>query len=87
MSTKVGGERNSGAEAEQNAQAIQDHIHDRNGELVDERCGEEVQQREQPPYTNEQRVIDDRVCSVSGTRDVIAGHCCDDNSTDELSNC
>jgi hypothetical protein len=85
VSTKVGWERNSSAEAEKYAQTIHDHIDDGNGELVDECCGEEVQQSEQPPYTNEKCVIDDRVCSVSGARDVIAGHCCNDNSTEQLS--
>jgi hypothetical protein len=84
VSTKVGRERNSGAEAEKHTQTIHDHINKGNGELVDECCGEEVQQSEQPPDTNEKCVVDDRVCSVGGARNVVASHCCDDNSTEEL---
>ena len=87
MSTEVGGECNSSAEAEKYAEAIKDHIHNGNGELVNERCWEEVQQGEQPPYTDEQGVVDDRVCSVSGARNVVAGHSCDDNSAEELCDC
>lgn len=52
VGTEVGGKRDSSAEAEQHAQSIEDHVNDGDGELVDERCGEEVKQREQPPYTN-----------------------------------
>lgn len=59
VSTEVGGERNCSAKAEQHAQAIHDHVHDGNGELVDECCRKEVQQGEQPPYTNKKCVVDD----------------------------
>lgn len=84
MSSEVGRQRNSSAEAEQNAEAVHDHVHDGNGKLVDECCGEEVQQREQPPYTNEQCVVDDGVGAVSGARNVVASHGCNNYSTDEL---
>ena len=84
VSSKVGRQRNSSAEAEQNAQAVHDHVDDGDGELVNECCGKEVQQREQPPYTNEQCVVDDRVGAVSGARNVVASHGCNNNSTDEL---
>lgn len=84
VSTQVGWERNSGAETEKHAQSIESHIDDGNGKLVDERCGKEVQQCEQPPHTNEQCVVDNRVCAVSGACNVVAGHGCDDDSADEL---
>ena len=84
MSSEVGWQRDSSAEAEQNAQAVHNHIDDGDGELVDECRGKEVQQRKQPPYTNEQCVVDDRVGAVSGARNVVASHGCDNYSTNEL---
>lgn len=59
VGAKVSRQRNSSAKTEQNAQSIHDHVNDRDSELVNERCREEVQQCEQPPYSNEQGVVDD----------------------------
>lgn len=46
---EVCGESDSGAETEEDAQAVKDHVHERVAEPVDEGCGQEVQKCEQPP--------------------------------------
>lgn len=87
VSTEVGGKSNSSAETEQHAQTIHDHVHDGYGEFVDESRGEEVKQCKQPPDTNKQCVVDDRVCAVGCARNVITSHGCDDYSAEELHMC
>lgn len=84
VSAEVGGKCDSSTETEEHAQSIHDHVDDGNGELVDECCGKEVQQCEQPPYTDEQCVVDNRVCAVGRTCDIVAGHSCNDHSAEEL---
>ena len=85
MCTKVRGQGNGGAEAEEDTQGIHGHVNNGDGELLDEGSGEEVEQREQPPHTNEEGVVDDGVCAVSCTLNVVAGHGGHDDGADELS--
>jgi hypothetical protein len=85
VSTKVRREGDGRTETKENAQAIHGHVDNGDGELLDEGSGEEVKQREQPPYTNEEGVVDDGMCAVSRTCDIVAGHSCHDDGADELS--
>jgi hypothetical protein len=85
VSTKVRREGDSRTETKEDAQAIHGHVDNGYGELLDEGSGEEVEQREQPPYTHEESVVDDGVCAVSRTCDVVASHGCHDDGADELS--
>jgi hypothetical protein len=57
--TNVCRQRDGSAEAENNGERIHRDIHNRDAKLVDEGCGQEVQQCEQPPYSDEERVVDD----------------------------
>jgi hypothetical protein len=77
-------QRNSSAEAEDDAERIHSNIHNRDAELVDEGCRQEVHQCEQPPYTNEQRVVDDRVCAPVSARNDVTHECGNENSADQL---
>jgi hypothetical protein len=83
--TKVRRQGNGRTETEEDAQGIHGHVDNGDGELVDEGRGKEVEQREQPPYSNEESVVDDGVCAVGRTLDVVAGHGCDNHGADELS--
>jgi hypothetical protein len=85
VSTKVRREGDSRTETKEDAQAIHGHVDNGDRELLDEGSGEEVEQREQPPYTHEESVVDDGVCAVSRTCDVVASHGCHDDGADELS--
>jgi hypothetical protein len=84
MRTQVGGQRNSSAEAEQHAQSIHGDVDNRDAELLDEGCWQEVEQREEPPYTHEERVVDDGGHAVVGARDVVAHEGCDEDCAEEL---
>jgi hypothetical protein len=80
----VCGQRNGSAEAEDDTKRIHGDVHNRDAELVDEGCRQEVQQCEQPPYTDEQRVVDDRVCAPVSARNDVTHERGNENSADQL---
>jgi hypothetical protein len=82
--TEVCGERDGSAEAEEHAQGIQGNVDDGDAELVDEGCGQEVEQGEQPPHADEERVVDDGVCAVCCAVNVVGHEGCNKDGADEL---
>lgn len=54
MRSQVSGQCDGGAEAEENAQSVQNSIDDGDLELVDEGSGEEVEESEEPPDADEE---------------------------------
>lgn len=84
MGSEICGERNSSAEAEQHAQAVHGNVNNWNAELVDEGRRQKVEQREQPPHTDEERVVDDGVCAICCAVDVVGHERCDEDGADEL---
>lgn len=84
MYAKVRSQRNRSAEAEEHAQGIERDINNRNAELVDERGRQEVQQCEEPPDADEERVVDNGVGAVCCAVDVVGHEGCDEDGADEL---
>jgi hypothetical protein len=84
MRTEIRSERNSSAEPEQHAQRIHGNVDDGDAELVEEGCGQEVQQGEEPPHADEEGVVDDGVGAVCGAVDVVGHERCDEDGADEL---
>lgn len=82
--TKVRGQSDGGAEAEENTQCIHGDVDNGDAELLDEGSREEVQQREQPPYTHEEGVVDDRVHARVGARNVVTHERSHNDGADEL---
>jgi hypothetical protein len=82
--TEVCGEGDSSAEAEQHAQSIEDGVDDGDAELVDEGGGDEVDEGEEPPYADEEGVVDNGVGAVCCAVDVVGHEGCDEESADEL---
>jgi len=87
MRTKVRSQRDGSAEAKEHAQRVQRNIDDGDAELVDERCGQEIQQCEEPPYANEEGVVDDGVCAVCCAVDVVCHERCYEDGADQLCWC
>jgi hypothetical protein len=80
--SKVCGKRNGGAEGEEHAQRIHGDIDDRDAELLNERCWQEVEQGEQPPDADEEGVVDNRVCAVVCAVNVAAHESNDEDGAD-----
>lgn len=59
MHPQIRSQRHRRAKTEQHAQRIKRHIHNWDAELVDKRRGQEVDEREEPPDADEERVVDD----------------------------
>jgi hypothetical protein len=84
VSTKVCGKRDGSAEAEQHAQSIHGDVDNGDAELLDEGCGQEVQQGEEPPHADEERVVDNRVCAMCRAIDVVGHEGSNEDGADEL---
>lgn len=84
MGADIRGQSNSSTEAENDTQGIKGNVDDGHAKAVDEGRGQEVQQGEEPPYADEERVVDDGVSAVVGTSNVVAHEGCDDEGADEL---
>jgi len=87
MRAEVRWQRNGGAEAEEHAQHIHGHVDDWDAERVEEGRRQEVQQREEPPDADEERVVDDGVRAICRAGDIIAHECGDENGAGELLLC
>lgn len=84
MHPQIRRQRHRRAKTKQYAQSIKRHVDHRDAELVDKRRGQEVQQRQQPPDADEERVVDDRVGAVGRAVDVVGHEGCDEDGADEL---
>lgn len=82
--TEIRCERDGSAETEQHAQSIHGDVDNGDAELVDKGRGQEVQQGEEPPYADEEGVVDDGVGAVCGALDVVGHEGCDEDGADEL---
>lgn len=85
MCTKVRSERNGSAETEQYAQCVHGNVDDGDAEFVEKRGGEEVQQGQEPPYSDEKGVVDNGVGAVRRAVNVVGHECRDEDGADELS--
>lgn len=59
VGTDVRGKCDGGAEPEDDTEGIEGSVDNRDTEPLDEGRGQEVEEGEQPPDTNEERVVDD----------------------------
>jgi hypothetical protein len=84
MRAQIRGQRHRGTKTKQHAQRIHGDVDNGNAEFVDERRGQEVEEREEPPDADEERVVDDGVGAVGGTVDVVGHEGCDQDGADEL---
>ena len=87
MRAEICGQRNGGTEREEHAQRVHGNIDNGNAELVDKRRGDEVDQRQKPPQTHEERVVDDAVGSVVCAIDVVGHEGHDEDGANKLSSC
>jgi len=83
--TEICGQRNGGAEGEEHAQCVHGDINDGDAELVDKGRGDEVDQRQEPPQTHKERVVDDAVGSVVGAINVVGHEGHDEDGANKLS--
>jgi hypothetical protein len=81
---EVRSQRDSTAEAEEHAQSIQGDVNNGDAELLDEGSGQEVEQGEEPPYADEEGVVDDGVGAVCCAVDVVGHEGCNKDGANQL---
>jgi hypothetical protein len=81
---KVRSERDGGAEAKEHAQSIEGGVDNGDAELVDEGGRDEVNEGQEPPYADEEGVVDDGVGAIGCAINVVGHEGCDEDGADEL---